>query len=184
MVLSGSTRRDHKKFVKHDLGIVANGSVGASTARHMGPGTVLEAQRFLSKLDPASFRTASEEEFRQVLDSATEEFREKLTNKSWGAARKFLNIFLRDVLYNRFLCEYYNLAPIEPFLEVPLDGKLGKWLNNRHKEKGGSDLRRWGTIIRLEREVSDKYQELARQVAEDEGCFRVDLDLLGYGGVD
>jgi hypothetical protein len=151
----------------------------------MGAGTVENAQEFFRKLDDVGqFVATSEHEFRQVLDRITDELRCKLPGKQWGAARKFLNIFLRDALYNRFLCEYYKLALIEPFLEVPLDGLVGRWLYKRHRKKGGSDLRPWDAIIRLKPGVSDKYQEFARQVAEEEGCYRVDLDLLGYGRVD
>ena len=42
----------------------------------------------------------------------------------WGFARKGLNIFLRDCFYNRYIHDHYGLQAIEPFLEVPLDGRV------------------------------------------------------------
>lgn len=178
------TRRDHEKFVQRLRRSVANGSVGASTARGRVKGTVETARTFLKGLDLGRFVTESEDQFRQILDKTTVEFRDALPERLWGFARKFLNIFLRDALYNRFLCESYELACIEPFLEVPLDRSVGMGLYNRAKERDGSDVPRWDAIKRLQPKDSDKYQDFARRVAEEEGCCRVDLDLLWYSRTD
>lgn len=140
----------------------------------MGTGTVKAARDFLMHLDLRQFAGDSEDAFQYVLDRRTIECRDKLPRKSWGAARKFLNIFLRGALYNRFLCEHYHLGVTEPFLEVPLDSFVAIGLR---KEEGGTSLPPWKTIIRLEPEVSAKYQAFARQVAQRKGCSRVHLDL-------
>jgi len=156
----------------------ANLSIGASTARHMGAGTVKEARDFLGSLDIGSFVNDSEEALNQHLDTTTVEFGKELTCKSWGAARKFLNIFLRGALYNRCLCDCYGLAILEPFLETPLDSHVATALRSRcNEEEGGLLLPPWGTIIRLEKDVSQKYQEVASRVARKKGVARVHLDV-------
>jgi hypothetical protein len=91
-----------------------------------------------------------------------------------------LNIFLRDALYNYYLREHYDLARIEPFLEVPLDGSVGKGLYDLHKKEGGTDLLPWRAIQGLKKEESDKYQEFARLVADAKRYARVHLDLWFY----
>jgi len=167
---------DKRKFIKLVQDREASISIGASTARGMGKGTVKAARDFLRKLNLSSFVTKSEKDFRRRLDASTNALRERLPRKSWGAARKFLNIFLRGAFYNRFLCEHYGLQVLEEFLEVPLDKSVAEGL--RREQSGGTSLPRWKTIIRLRQDRSDKYQECARQVSLGEKLARVHLDLL------
>ena len=118
----------------------ASTAVGPSTARGMGPkGTISAAREYLASLDLTKFRVASEKEFRSVLNRATNRLQNQLPRsaKHWGAARKFLNIFLRNVVYNRYLRKYYRLSHLEPWLELPLDSHVAKGLRD---EKGGSSL--------------------------------------------
>jgi len=161
-------------FIKRVRQREASISVGASTARGMGKGMVKAARDFLGNLDLRSFVTESEDAFQQRLDASTDECRVKLPSQSWGAARKFLNIFLRGALYNRFLCEHYGLVTLEPFLEVPLDKSVATGLRSEH---GGLSLPPWGTVLRLEPAVSAAYQAFAHQVSLRKGCARVHLDL-------
>ena len=155
---------------------VASGSIGASTARGMGQGTVKAARDFLKsfKLDQFTRKCKSADTFATCLEVSTRKLRKKLPSRSWGAARKFLNIFLRGVSYNRYLNERYGLARLEPYLEVPLDKSVAMGLR---KEEGGSALPRWRTIIRLKQDDSKKYQEFAKKVAENNGHVRVHLDV-------
>lgn len=157
---------------------IASTSVGPSTARKMGPrGTIKAAREYLAGLNLERFVTKTEKEFRVVLDEATSQFMDYLPRgaKHWGAARKFLNIFLRGAVYNRFLCERYNLYRIERWLELPLDSHVAKGLR---KEKGGDDLPRWKTVISLDRDMNQVYQEFATRVAKRKNTYRVHLDLL------
>src|SRR5712691_5811356 len=97
----------------------------------MGPkGTISAAREYLAGLDLTRFRASSEKEFRSSLNQATRRFLDYLPRgaKHWGAARKFLNIFLRNVVYNRFLCDHYRLLRLEPWLELPLDSQVAKGL--------------------------------------------------------
>ncbi|HEY9707785.1 MAG TPA: hypothetical protein V6D48_06230, partial [Oculatellaceae cyanobacterium] len=110
---------------------IASTSVGPSTARGMGPrGTIKAARQFLADLDLRRLRKRSQSSFAAVLDSMTDELIAALPRKSqhWGSARKFLNIFLRGVIYNRYLCDHYSLYRLEPWLEIPLDSHVAKGL--------------------------------------------------------
>ena len=75
--------------------------------------------------------------------------------RSWGAARKALNIFLRDVLYNHYLRSHHGLDRLEDWLEVPLDRDVAVALR---AESEGGELPRWKTIKRLTPDVSGRYQ--------------------------
>lgn len=157
---------------------IANTSVGPSTARGMGPkGTIFAARDYLASLNLDSFNKQTKEKFMASLNKATEIFLEKLPAgaQHWGAARKFLNVFLRGIIYNRFLCETYKLYHIEPWLEVPLDSHVA---NGLRLEPGGSILPRWRTVIGLDNKTNQNYQEFASEVAKRKGVHRVHLDLI------
>ena len=80
-------------------------AIGASTLRNQGArGVVANARDFLKELDVGSFRVKDPRLFRSRLNVATRRLRERLPRRArhWGSARKALNIFLRDVLYNHY----------------------------------------------------------------------------------
>jgi hypothetical protein len=167
-------------FIKLHHRRIAQLAVGPSTARGMGPkGTIQKARDFLQSLDLHRFQVKSEKSFQQVLEKATFELRSALprTAKHWGSSRKFLNIFLRDLVYNRYLCDAYHFKHLEPWLELPLDSHVAQGLIN---EPEGNQLPRWKTVIGLTREQSQKYQIFAGQVANQLGTYRIHLDLKYY----
>jgi len=160
----------------------ANGSVGPSTARSMGPpGTIGAAKKFFHEFDLRSIKANKETIFLKKLNLATEDLKVSLPEggRYWGSSRKFLNIFLRDCLYNRYLCNHYDLSNIEEWLEVPLDSHVGKGLK---LEPQGQDLPRWKTVIGLTLEISNQFQEVARCVAKSEEIARVHLDIIYWRG--
>jgi hypothetical protein len=160
-------------FIERVQWFEASISIGASTARGMRGGTVAAGRKFLRHLNLRKLPT-EERAFQRHLEAKTNELSDELPCKSWGAARKFLNIFLRGALYNRFLCKEFGLVSLERFLEVPLDKSVA---NGLRAEKGGECLPAFHTIIRLAREESAQYQEFALQVAKEKRCKRVHLDL-------
>jgi hypothetical protein len=149
-------------------------SIGASTARRMPKNTVKKAREFLQAVDLRQFVTGSEKAFRKSLDASTEKLMEKLPKHSWGAARKFLNIFLRGAFYNRYLYEHYDLDPLEFLLEVPLDKSVATGLKG---ERHGETLPPFNTILNLDRKDSAAYQVFSLDVARKKRCARVHLDL-------
>ncbi|MBI4571245.1 MAG: hypothetical protein HY723_04790 [Chloroflexi bacterium] len=163
------------QFLKLVQKQIANTSVGASTLRGMAPGTGRATTDCLEQLDLRVFSTNASS-FRRALDRETDRLVKRLPKGRWGAARKFLNIFLRGATYNRFVCEAYNLHRAEPWLEVPLDSNVAKKLLGG--EGGRAVLPPWRGIKWLDPEMSRQYQDFAAQVAKKEGINRVHLDLL------
>jgi hypothetical protein len=164
---------------------VGRTAVGPSTARGMGPaGTISAAREFLQEFDLSAVKAKKPSAYRRFLDSATDDLIAALPagGRHWGSARKFLNIFIRNCAYNRFLCEQYGLDKVEPWMEVPLDSHVAKGLRIA-AASDKADLPRWTTVIALNPDVSDKWQVAAQSVAETEGIHRVHLDVMFWNGV-
>lgn len=158
---------------------ISNTSIGASTARGMGPkGTVAAARNYLVQLDLSHIGGLKDEgKFKDWLNRKTVDFRSKLPRggRHWGSARKFLNIFLRGVVYNRFLCKAFHLNRIEPWLEVPLDSHVANELRGQPE---GSALPKWKTVKGLDKKTSERYQEIASKIGARMRLSRVHLDVF------
>jgi hypothetical protein len=150
----------------------------------MGPkGTLGTVRVFLKKIDLADISRKDPSQFPQVLDALTEQLRRQLPKGAthWGVARKCLNLFLRDALYNFYLRREYDLGKFEKYLEIPLDSYVGRelWLR---AENEGMHLPRWRTVKRLTGKVNAQFQAVAAEVAKREGTERVHLDLVYWRG--
>ena len=146
----------------------------------MGPaGTIAKARTFLQQITLNDFVVNDEGVFRAQLDGTTLEMTRR-TGVAWGAARKFLNIFLRDALYNRWICAEFNLVVIERWLELPLDSHTEKGLRQAMMEHPeiAQQLPRWPRVVNLTPELSNQYQRLASDVAARKQLARVHLDIL------
>ena len=155
---------------------LAETAVGASALRSQGAkGVIAAAREHLRSLNLKDFTDA--DTFRQRLDVETDGMLARFPDgcNSWGGARKALNLFLRDVLYNRYTAAAYDFNAVEPLMEVPLDHDVAQRLR---KEPEGVDLPGWPRLIRLTPSVSDEYQDVALAVAERCGLCRVHIDLL------
>jgi hypothetical protein len=157
---------------------IAEAAVGPSALRNQGaPGVVGVARKCFKELDLGTFTVASERGFVQRLDASTENLRKRFPRgaRNWGAARKALNLFLRDALYNTFLSKHYHLARLEAWLEIPLDRDVAAGL---HSDSHGDRLPGWIGIKHLTPEVSRIYQEIAKLIADEKNIARIHLDLL------
>ena len=85
-----------------------------------------------------------------------------------------MNLYLRDVVYNRDLCLQFGLTRIRPWLEVPLDKDVGTALCG---ESEGKELPEWDSIKRLDPSTGAAYQQVAAKVAKRRKICRVDLDI-------
>jgi hypothetical protein len=152
-------------------------TIGPSTLRNQGSkGVIIAAQNHLAVIDLEIFRINNETELLKTLDVQTEALKKAFPREAqnWGSARKALNLFLREICYNRFLCERYFFADIEEWMEIPLDSLVATALK-RKGERGR--LPKWPGLNRLTPECSAKFQEFAKQIAKKEGISRVHLDM-------
>ena len=153
-------------------------AVGASATRGQGPGVVRAAREFFSKIKLAPFATSDRRLFARRLEAATRRLQGALPRRaaSWGIARKLLNIFVRDCLYNTYLTKAYQLAKAERVMEIPLDSITATILREEMPE-----LPRWYGVKHLTPEVSFAYQTAAQLLAERRGVARVHLDADWWG---
>lgn len=164
---------------------MAISTIGPSTLRNQGvPGVIKVVREFLTGIDLHEFQAKDEKRFLQELNAQTkrlmeilQRLREQLHHKEeyWGSARKALNLFLRDLCYNRFLCERYDFAHMEGWMEIPLDSYIA---HNLRDKFGKMELKPWDGLINLKPEVSDKYQKCALKLAKELDITRVHLDMI------
>jgi hypothetical protein len=151
-------------------------AIGRSTLRKQGaPGMVAVARRFLARLPLCDFTPGKRTDFDETLNRHTARLMRKFpepANKNWGAARKSLNIFLRDVFYSQLLRARYGLSRIEPWLELPLDSYAYAGLCN-----DGDLCTDWPGVKHLTCDINAHLQNIAAQVASRFDTFRVHLDL-------
>lgn len=157
--------------------MVARGAIGASTVRSQGAsGVAVAARNFLAGIQLSKFSTDEPQKFYRVLNQETERLSISLPRaaRSWGLARKCLNIFLREAFYNAFLQSQYHLTAAEKLYELPLDGIVAKALRSRAR----GELPRWPGVRYLESDTSIRYQSVAERLAAKEGVVRVHLDAI------
>ena len=155
---------------------VAVAAIGPSALRGQGKGVLKASQEFLASMSLALDSQSSEARFRAWLERQTESLLDALPikNRPWGAARKAINLFLRDALYNQYLNRHYRLGRIEPWLEVPLDSAVAQGLLIK---AGQGVLPRWPGLKHLGQSTSTQFQASASQYARSLGVERVHLDM-------
>lgn len=153
-------------------------AIGHSTLRNQGaPGVISTARAYLSEIDLGQFAALlGEHEFKELLNKETKSLAERFPGAAkgnWGAARKAINIFLRDCLYNLYLSKMYSLQKLESWLELPLDRNVGTSLRKLLPKM----VPNWGTIKCLTPEVSEQFQAAAALYAKRQNVCKVHLDI-------
>lgn len=167
-------------FLKNLLRRTAQAAIGPSALRNQGaPGVIAAARSGAEEIDLSRYgKKANREDILIFLDEDTNTMLARFprpAEERWGAARKGLNLFLRDATYNVDLSRKFGLAAARSHLEVPLDRHVGEAL--RH-EPEGAELPHWESIKMLQPTASAEYQKVALQVAKRFGVARVDLDVF------
>ena len=163
------------KLYQHRISQLA---VGSSALRNQGAAGVVKTTReFFKNIKLQYFVTQNEVQFKKRLDLETNRLLTKFPvgAKNWGAARKAINLFLRDVLYNSYLNRYYSFSKVEKYLEVPLDSFTVKGIK---KDRKNNSIPRWKGIKYLETSENKIFQGLANDIAKEKGIARVHLDLI------
>lgn len=132
-------------------------SVGASALRNQGSSGIVKIARnyfYTISIDEFISSVNNQDIYILFLNSHTNNLLKKFPKEaqSWGAARKGLNLFFREIIYNKFFSDFYNL-PKEidgfnetfKFLEVPLDLDVATGIYNNRI----NDLPKWTSIKRL-----------------------------------
>lgn len=177
---------DKKEFIHNVIWRLSNISVGASALRNQGAPGIVEAARvyFREEIELAKLFKAlsSNKRYKKFLDTHTSNLLKTFPSKgkSWGAARKGLNLYFREVVYNKFISDYYGLPKnmnkyniAIAFLEVPLDRDVATGI----RRDAGEELPKWKSIRDLDKRISDVYQNAAMAIAKEEGVARIHLDL-------
>ena len=151
-------------------------AVGPSALRGQGKGVLKATQKYLGIIDLSAIPMTSAAEYANWLNENTNFLLKQLPiiNSPWGAARKALNLFMRDVLYNQYLNNSYRISKIEPWLEVPLDRAVAKGLK---KHAGRGKLPQWPGLKHLTARISDVFQDFASAYAGQCNIARVHLDV-------
>ena len=166
---------------------IAQVSIGASAIRNQGGSGLIKIFRdyFENEINPSTFFKAlpKKKSYRNYLDYHTDQILIRFPKgaKSWGGARKGLNLFLRDFVYNGYFgnkynvpTEYSELNSFIKYLEVPLDKEVAQGIiQDCQNEKP-----KWTNIRRLTPEISEIFQEQADIIANQKGTARVNLDLI------
>jgi hypothetical protein len=155
---------------------VARIAIGASTLRGRGNGGAAAAARaFLRKLDLRLFGDADAGRFSEKLDASTNDLCALLPPgaRHWGIARKALNIYLRDCLYNTFLDAAFGLRNQEGQFELPLDSITA---GNLKGVVGRGRLPPWPGVKHLSPALNAQFQAAAAAEAQKRGFARVHLD--------
>ncbi len=156
----------------------ARAAIGASAARGQGRGVVETARGFTSTFRLDRLATKSRTVYRRRLDAATRRLQLALPRRArhWGLARKLLNIFIRDCVYDGYLRRAYGLNAIEAACELPFDSISPKEIRRRMPH-----LPRWRGVRHLTAEISAQYQDAARAIAKKRGIAPLHLDAFWYG---
>lgn len=163
---------------------IVNISVGTSTVRGQPEGTVITARKYLQYVNLKDFsEIINEDGFKGLLDKHTQLLKERLPSKSWGIARKVMNIFLFQATHDIILNRNYTLDKIIPYLELPLDNPNAKRLKKFAKSEGIT--LEWRNIYSLQPEVSITFQNYAKQYAQEKyNCERCYLDVYWWRSED
>jgi hypothetical protein len=157
-------------------------AVGPSAVRGQGaPGIAQAARSYLATMPLAPFGISDSACFTERLEHATKKLAATLPSRgrSWGVARKLLNIFLRDAFYTVYLRDYYKLDRAEALFEMPLDSITVRSLK---AELPRGQLSRWPGVKHLKFQTSEEYQKAAAVIASDWVLARVHLDTYWWGG--
>lgn len=146
---------------------LAKRSVGTSALRkQVRKGGIKAVHEFLGGLRPRELRALrTPAAYLRWLDDRTVEM-ERQVGKShglmWGSARKALNLWIRDIVYNHHFRSTYGLDRLEPWLEVPLDSHTAAFI----RRESVAPLPRWTTIMAVTPAFSKLYQDAARGIVE------------------
>ena len=175
---------EQELYLKHKYRLI-NCAIGSSAMRQQGTkNAIQEIRNVLYDEDLEKFKLVLQEnKFLVYLDDLTNQIYEKLhvTHKlEWGAVRKALNLYFRDIFYSSYFCKKLMLeVSLMSQLEIPLDSFTGKGIIEDYSKIANCSIK-WTTIKSLTPQKSKQLQKMAKIV---NSTFHklptvVDLDLV------
>ncbi len=174
--MTGSDMTD-RQFIRDLQRFTALTAVNVTALRRQGVGVIGRIQSYLANLDLSGLAALQHEDgFGVWLQNTTQGM---VSSKGcpeirWGAARKALNLFLRDALYSKYISRQYGLEHVEKWLEAPLDSVVAQYLK---RKAGRGQLPVWNGLRHLTPEESEQFQRHASRLARQRGLARVHLDV-------
>ncbi|MCX5649294.1 MAG: hypothetical protein NTX40_09415 [Planctomycetota bacterium] len=170
----------NKEFLSAVQEFMAIQAVTVSTVRGLRKGTLKKIHAYLGRLRLGRLVGMNGAEYVRWLDAKTRDLQRKLRgrNKRWGLARKSMNLFMRQCLYNTYLSRRFRLARFQKQMEIPLDSRVARELG-KDARKRKLKLPPWPGLIGLDEdgETSRKFQDYAKDLAPRKGLpARVFLD--------
>lgn len=167
---------------------IANLAIGASTLRNQGPpGMIANARLFLIQIDlNESIDAFKNLQYHKYLNKQTRRlmnFFPEGGRNNFGAARKSLNIFFRDIFDNRIFLKHYKIKQTQILykqLELPLDSYTIKGLLLYSKQS----KKYWQSIKSLTKKNNKHFQILAHELATLKKINRNELDILLWRNSD
>lgn len=170
-----------KKYIQYLQNRIAETSIGASSLRNQGaPGVVEESRNYMKHIDLNRLSNIhSKRDYIIFLNRHTGRLMNRFRGNAkgnWGAARKALNLFIRDVRYNVHLNKWFKIGSVSKWLEVPLDRYV---INGLKRDNKSNHLEnpKWKSIRSLSSEKSNLFQSIATYIANQKNIHRVDLDI-------
>lgn len=156
-------------------------AIGRSAMRNQGPKyMVRQARLFTSAINLTEMANFwNQKRYVSYLDDQTIKlmaFFPKGARRNFGAARKALNLFFRDILYNSRLVQHYELNTSIHYLsqlEIPLDNQTAKKII----EAVPTTRKNWKGIKYLLPGDNTMLQDTATGIAIENQIARVDLDV-------
>lgn len=150
---------------------IAFASVGPTTLRRMfsKKGARRDICTALAAID---LHQLDGRDFESWLDTRTDELAR--ANGSWGACRKALNLFMRDLANHHRIRQAYCMDRFDGDLELPLDGKVMRALHRECPDR----LLKPVAVKSIEPDYHRAYQAVARDIAASLNVDRVDLDIF------
>jgi N-glycosylase/DNA lyase len=130
-----------------------------------------QMRQLFEEFDLSCLRSAYE----HSLEDLTERLCETFVG-NWGAARKAVNLFVKDVVNHYALRAAYELDEIEPNLEIPLDSIVMRAIRRVSSDRSLVEI----GVSALQPEISCAYQNAASGIAQNCGIARVHLDLIWW----
>ena len=102
-------------FQKTMQEFVATSAIGVSALRNQGKGAHQAVRTALASMHLSPVKDMGQAEYRKWLDGATNWLLTQWpgTGRPWGAARKSVNLFMRDALYNQYLNAEHDIGHVE-----------------------------------------------------------------------